>query len=376
MKLHVSNWPANWRRWRIQLLIALGILVGVAIYAACTLLFGTDRQPHYAPARVNAWQKVVTPQLKAAEEAGKQAGDQRAALVKAFFSERKDRARAFAEEVLSLRGKWEFVKSKLPLTDPEGHRRYLRDRFDGMVVSGSELQELIQSVVNGYVNELLGIENNLIVRIRADLSDSDLARLETSAILRTDEAFRQEYARTLQQVTAVVARDLKVQVGREAASWIGADVAANITLCLATALAERLGVSAGVLGTGAVSGVATLGIGIAAGFLVDAVLDQFLRAIGHDPAGDIANKVCQALDTFQGLLLDGDPKAVSTYRTLRKMQQDDPVELVREGCRRAADKIETGGCLGLRNELKRLRETRARLREEALKKLILEGGQS
>ena len=31
-----------------------------------------------------------------------------------FFGERRKRARAFAEEALSLRSKWEFLKSKLP----------------------------------------------------------------------------------------------------------------------------------------------------------------------------------------------------------------------------------------------------------------------
>ena len=270
----------------------------------------------------------------------------------------------------------EFVKAKLPFTDHDGHERDLHDRFEEMVVSGPELKELIQSVVSRYVSELQGLENDLLVSLRADLSDSELAGLQAGAVLKTDEAFRREYARSLERVAGVVAGDLPVQVGREALTWVSADIATNVTASLATALAERLGISAGVLGTGAASGVATLGVGIAAGFVVDAVLDRVLRAMGHDPAGDIAQKIGEALDTFQDLLLDGDKEAVSTYQKLREMQDSDFFAFVRSECRRAADKVETGGYLGLRKELKRLHDSRVLLRREALKKLILEGEQS
>jgi hypothetical protein len=56
------------------------------------------------------------------------------------------------------------------------------------------------------------------------------------------------------------------------------------------------------------------------------------------------------------------------------LQEEDPVFLVRQQCRQAAEKINAGGSLGLRHELQRLRHLRERLREAALKKLVLEGG--
>jgi hypothetical protein len=158
-------------------------------------------------------------------------------------------------------------------------------------------------------------------------------------------------------------------------TWVGADIATNITVSLATALAERLGVSAGILGTGAASGAATLGIGIAAGFVLDALLDRILKACGHDPVCAVALEVDETLDMIEDLLLDGDRQAVPTYETLRRLQNDDLFPFVRNECRRAADRMETGGYLGLDHDFKRLREARSRLREEALKKLILEGGQ-
>ena len=278
------------RGGRFRLLIAVATLSGMAAYVAFQYVPALcSTQSQYAAARVEAWRKI-TPRMHAADQAGQETAKRHAESVRAFFAERKRRSRDFGEAVLSLSGKWAFVKSKMPFTDGDSHRQFLREQFAEIVVSGPELQDLIQSVVIGYINELQGIENDLLVQIRADLSDSDLARFETGAMLRTDEAFRKEYARSLEQVAAVVQRDVMIQAGREAVTWVGADIATSITVSLATALAERLGVSAGILGTGATSGAATLGIGIAAGFIVDAILDRILKACGHDPVGAVASK--------------------------------------------------------------------------------------
>jgi hypothetical protein len=369
-----KNRPSRRRGWRTQVLIALGTLAGIAAYNAIKSLPASSPR-HYAPARLEAWEKIA-PRLHAADLAGQEAANRHRERVLAFFAERKQNSRDFGEAVLSLGGKWAFVKSKLPFTDSDGHREFLRQRFGQIVLSGPELQELIQTVVAGYISELTGIENDLLVQIRADLSDSELARVETGAIMRTDEAFKREFAKSLDQVAAVVGHDVVVQVGRDTVNWVGADIATNITISLGTALAERLGISGGILGSGAASGVATLGIGLAASVVIDAVLDQVLKACGHDPAGDIAAKVDEALDLLQAMLLDGDPQALKTYETLRRLQEHDLFPFVRTECRQAADRMETGGYLGLDREFKRLKEARCGLRTEALRKLILEGVQS
>ncbi len=281
-------------------LIAAAVLTGMAAYAVVKNVPALSTWSQCATARVQAWQKI-TPRVRAADLNGRETADRREEFVRAFFADRKRHSRDFGEAVLSLSGKWAFIKSKLPYSDGDSHRQYLRERFAQIVVSGPELQDLIQSVVAGYINELQGIENDLLVQIRADLSDSDLARFETGAMLRTDEAFRNEYAKSLEQIAAVVQRDVMIQVGRETVAWVSADIATNITISLATALAERLGVSAGVLGTGVASGTLTLGVGIAAGLVLDAILDWVLKIYRHDPAGEIAWKVDRRrLDMFQG----------------------------------------------------------------------------
>src|SRR5207244_2127211 len=102
---------------------------------------------------------------------------------------RKQAARAFATEVLSLSGKWAFVKSKLPWTDADGHNRFLRESFERLVFKGEDIKELIESAVRGYVSELEGIESAMLVDIRADLSEGELAPPELLPALGSDESF-------------------------------------------------------------------------------------------------------------------------------------------------------------------------------------------
>jgi len=66
-----------------------------------------------------------------------------------------------------------------------------------------------------------------------------------------------------------------------------------------------------------------------------------MHKAGYDPEGDVANKVCEALDKVEAMLLDGELES---------------------------------GTLGLRGELLKLQQARSRLCNEALKKLVLEGG--
>ena len=178
----------------------------------------------------------------------------------------------------------------------------------------------------------------------------------------------------MDQVIPVVGRDLKITVGREAVVWVGSDIAAMVTVRIGSAVAVRLGISDGILGTGAASGVAMLGVGVVVGFLVDGAVDWTMKKAGYDPAGDIAREVSDTLTRMESLIIDGDPKAQGNVQKLRHLQEHDLFTFVRAECQKGADRLEAGGSLGLRHELNRLRQVRSRLREEALKKLILEGG--
>ena len=241
---------------------------------------------------------------------GAQTGERYLRCLDEFFAEKHSHARGFAEDVLSWGGKWAFVQSQMPLFGDDGksHREYLRQAFERHLFSGPEFQSVVKSIVTAYLSELEGQENELLVAIRADLGDEDLPGVRDLAALRSDEAFQGEYRKMLTDVIPVVGRELLITVGREAVVWVGADIATAVTTRVASAAASRLGVSGGILGTGAATGVETLGIGLVAGFVVDAVVDWVMRSCwGHDPEGDIARHAGAALDNIQQALRRGRP---------------------------------------------------------------------
>ena len=74
-----------------------------------------------------------------------------------------------------------------------------------------------------------------------------------------------------------------------------------------TQVAVRLGVSAGILGTGAASGWATLGIGV----LVGLVIDQMVSAIWSqfsDPTKNLEDELNYQLKVMQRVICYGDEK--------------------------------------------------------------------
>jgi len=332
------------------------------------------KAPPVEPARLQAWNKISS-RLRQAQRSSSE-GAQQLQYVREFFAEKRQRSRGFADDVLGWGGKWAFVKGKVLGDEGKAHQLFMRQAFERHFFTAHDLQELMESVITAHLSELEGEENALLVAIRADLSEQDLPALKALSALKSDEAFCEQYRKLLDQVAPIVSRDMKVTIGREAVIWVGSDIAAVVTVRVASAVAVRLGVSGGILGTGAASGVATLGVGVAVGFVVDGAADWVMRKAGYDPSGEIAGKVSDALIGIEKLLLDGDPGAYQTYQKLLHLQDRDPVYFVRDECRRAANSIDAGGALGLRHELNRLRTLRIRLCEAALKKLVLEGGAS
>ena len=321
--------------------------------------------------RTRAWDKIV-PRLDAADRAGEAAVTEKLASLDEFFRERRAGSQAFAEKVLSLSGKWQYVKSKLPTAEDKAHLQYLDEQFAKHIFSPADLQQALESSLGGYLSRLAGIEGQLLVDIRADLSDGALAIPGAPQIAASDEELRQRFSQLFNHVAAEIARDVPVTVSLTTVSFIGGEVAAQVAVRVAAAVASRLGVSAGVLGTGATSSWATFGLGLVAAVVVDVAIDKVAKAAGYDPVAAVTERVNSALNQVRGLLVDGDPEAVTDYAKLLEMARNDPDEAVRRECRRAATAIERSGRLGLRFEMLQWQRVRADVRRETLRRLILE----
>jgi len=160
------------------------------------------------------------------------------------------------------------------------------------------------------------------------------------AFFQNDEAFRAEYRRLEADLKGLLTRDAQVTAGREVAALVAMDVATTIVLRIVQVVAAERGVEAGILGAGAASSVATLGVGPIVGLIVDQAFTWVMKKAGYDPAQEIAGKVRASLSRIENLLLDG-----------------------------------AEGHSGLSRELQTLHAARSQLRHAVINKLLQKGGE-
>jgi hypothetical protein len=176
--------------------------------------------------------------------------------------------------------------------------------------------------------------------------------------------------RLVPEVTRGASADLGLFVG----SLVAAEVTEQLVMRLGRAVATRLGVSAGILGAGATGGAASAGITIGLAIVIDMGVERVLRLTGSDATSKVAARVEESLDGLRDLILDGDATAVAAYHKIRARRETFPSAEGRRKIATALVEMEAKGDLGLRRMLFQLHYERARLREAALRKLILDGG--
>jgi len=285
--------------------------------------------------RQRRWREIVQPRLQECAAATARAADESVGLLTRFIAERKAGSHAFAESMLGLRAKWTFVRSKLPgwLGGNEtAHAQYLAERFRETIFSNEEVRMTLENVVVSYLSTVQARENELLVRTRADLADIPLPEFPA---VQSDATFQAEFDRLLRDAAPTIQTDVGVDVARELTSFVMGEVAASVAVRVMTAVATRLGVSAGILGAGASASWATFGLSLVAGIIVDQVVSWIIDAV-RDPVGQLETRVNEMLDQLSREIVDGAP--------------GDP---------------------GLRGRLVAIDRQRAAIRSEALRRLVL-----
>jgi len=364
----------NSRRWLKSFSLCLIVLLLPAAIFAAVYLSNKNDERHVDPVRAQSWEKAVQPRLETAERADAEVVNRRIELINTFFEQRKRRAKAFAESVLSTEGKARLVWSKLPGTDENGFAEFVRNEFARIVFQTDDLKRVLHAAISGYQAESDSLENRLLVELRADLADGELFRSKAIPALSEDDTFRREYQRLLNDILPGLDRDLAVEVGHQAITWVGMDLVMETALAQAvSATIAKLGVSSGLLGAGAASTVASLGIGLVACWAIDELVDWILKdAFDYDPVRDVQQRVEGSLEQIRRSLVDGDPDAVAIYSKLRAMERNDPFAAVRDECRIAADRIGGTGNLGLKLTMSYFHDLRCRVRKQALHGLVVE----
>ena len=180
--------------------------------------------------------------------------------------------------------------------------------------------------------------------LRQDLADSELSPGRPLPVPETDDAFRDQYDRMVQAVLPTLHRDLGTDVGKMVINLVATEIASQIALRVTTATASRLGVSAGLLGCGAYTGTFTLA----------------QASPSRWPSIRHSTPSCATRATI--------PKAPSPMSWITRSTSS-PRSIL-EG-----DPGPENPQPGLRHELIQLQQARARVRDAALHKLIVEGGE-
>jgi len=355
------------RSGRIALWLTMVILVIVVVPLSIAIISGGPTATTKQAAPPLTAQQKIEAHLVRLDQSASTVADQHVERIRGFFRERKGGAKGFAEWPYSWTGKWYVLKGKVQGDEGAAFRAFLSEKFGQHVFKTEELQAVLESALAGYLAETQGLENDMLVQLRADLADGALFGGNLPQ-LQSDQLFQQEYQRLSEEILPKVVADMKIFVAGQATSFVGSEFA---TATIGRSLAARLGLSSGFLGTAARWGLVTFGVGMVSWFILDYVVDWILQLVGHNPADELARKVEQGLDRIESQLIEGDQGAVANYQRLRQQERDDASPENQLQCRQEADRIEESGVLGVRYQLQKLQELQSRLRREALHRLAV-----
>ena len=287
--------------------------------------------------------RAVRQRLSEADTKSEAAINDRMKPLQNLFAKGRKGAKEFAKESLSWGGKWALVKG---FVVGDSHREFLAEAFGRHVFTPTELKDAIEGACKAFADDLDGVESEMLVKLRADLADPDRPELSVSPHLRNNESFTQEYRRLAARVATQTGSDLAVGAGREILVLVGTEVATRAAMQAARAAAAEMGVQGTVLGIGASSTLATLGVGLVVGIIIDYVVDQIFKLAGYDPESKIAATVIESIDKMEAALT----RDVGLERFLGYDKKG-----------------------SLRVEMEKLHEARSKLRRETVE-LMLTGG--
>lgn len=280
--------------------MVIGVIVGRPLINS--LLRPATPPPATSPSNVPpskdapAPQALAKPHLDSAKSKTENVIEGRLIPVRTFFDDSKKNTRQFAQVALGWGSKWRLIADHVPFTKGGRHETYIRGQFEQSVFSAQQLEEIVSSAVSEYLSEIRSIENQMLVSLRADVAGFP----DAYPIAQLDETqLRTKFDEAIQSAIAATGSQVQADIGTQLVSIIGGEVL--------TQVAVRLGISAGILGTGAASGWATLGIGVVVGIIVDQIV-SWVWDWWADPSGNLAANLDEKLDEMRTLICDGDTK--------------------------------------------------------------------
>lgn len=294
------------------------IAAALVLWAAGTLSWrwlGTDRHDAWwsigtqpaEPDRLTAALKLAEPHLARARQRSHDAVDGHLDTIRRFFRSAQRRTPTFATTALGWGSKWRLLVDQLPNSGRPRQLEYLRSRFEELVFSPRQVEQVVEQAIGEYLREVDSIESEMLVALRADLADFPATKLAAGI---SEEALKAEFERAVQRAMNASTGQLQADIGQQLVAIISAEVL--------TQVAVRLGVSAGILSTGAASGWATFGVGVVVGLIVDQLVAR-VWDWWSDPDGDLAHQLNQQLDQLLQLLCEGDEQVQGLRSRLEQL---------------------------------------------------------
>lgn len=260
-----------------------------------------------APKKPTDLQAIAAPHLQVASERSHQIIDDQLAPIDTFFQSTKEGTAKFAELSLGWGSKWRLVADSIPYTQGDRHSEYLRSKFEEFVFTPEQFEKVIRQSVDGYLAELRSIESKMLVDLKADLDDFPA----DSALRRLDATqWQDSFDDAIAKATAAASDQIGSDVATQLVSIITGEVLAQV--------AVRLGVSSGILTTGAASGWATFGVGVAIGLVIDQLVTI---AWDHwsDPKGKLTKQLNMKIQEINILIRNGDSQVQGLRARFRQI---------------------------------------------------------
>ena len=212
-----------------------------------------------SPSPQQAWE-AAQPHLTTADDETTKAVDRQLEQVDRFFEEliAKGRLHRFADDSLSWTAKYKLVVESRADFDA-----YIAEQFKQIVFSEQDVRDLLASVIATYQQELDAADNHLLVALQ---TDTDTRFSDFGVPLPTIEQIHERLAGIVEAAQTTAAGDLPNAIAREIGSFVVGEVL--------TQVATQVLTSAGILGSGAASGVMTFGVGILVGLGVDYIVQE------------------------------------------------------------------------------------------------------
>jgi len=201
-----------------------------------------------------------------------------------FFITSKKNIPSFVDEALGYYSKWKIIIDNIPYTSGGTHEKFIREKFEEIVLKPNQLEKEVRLTVTNYLDKVSSMENRMLVDLRADIPDISKDYFNENLSVNL---FQEKVDKIVVLASVASTEDISPTIVLNLASIIAGEAL--------TAVAIQMGVSSGILTTGAVTGWATFGIGLVVSLIVDQIIGWLWNWYA-DPKGMLIQKLITKLN--------------------------------------------------------------------------------